>query len=127
MNFAGGSGNYTSVGGSGTVSLVNGSPNVTGANTAFSCSDPAGTLSPGAQVWFWHGTPATFPASNAAGDPVGYTIASCTDATHLTLTGNYAGATCAACGYEIVGNGNGNRQGCRGQLLVKETVLCGAE
>ena len=109
INFSGSGGNYTSVGGSGTVSLVNGSSIVTGTNTAFNCTDAAGTLAPGAPVWFWHGAPATFPANNAAGDPVGYTIASCTDATHLTLTASYAGATCASCGYEIVGNSNGNQ------------------
>jgi hypothetical protein len=109
ITYSGSAGNYESAGGSGTVSLVNGSPNVTGANTAFNCSDPLGTLSPGAPVWFWHGPPATFPSSNAGGDPVGYTIASCTDATHLTLTANYAGPSCAACGYEIETNINGNQ------------------
>src|SRR5271157_188194 len=101
--------NYTSAGGTATVSLVNGSPNVTGTNSAFNCSDPWGTLSPGAPVWFWHGTPSVFPPNNAAGDPVGYTIASCIDATHLTLTANYAGASCASCGYEIVNNASGKQ------------------
>jgi hypothetical protein len=109
INNSGGSGDYSSVGGSGTVSLVNGSPIVTGTNTAFNCSDPVGTLAPGAPVWFWHGAPATLPASNAAGDPVGYTIASCTDATHLTLTANYAGSSCASCGYQIVSDSLGSQ------------------
>jgi hypothetical protein len=102
-----GASGYTSVGGSGAASLVNGSPNVTGTNTGFNCSDSAGTFSPGASVWFWHGTPATFPASNAAGDPVAYTIASCIDATHLTLTANYSGSSCASCGYQVLGSSGG--------------------
>ncbi len=102
---------YGSAGGSGTVSLVNGSPAVTGTNTAFNCADPSGALSAGSPIWFWHGAPATFPASNAAGDPVAYTIASCTDATHLTLTANYGGAACAACGYETVAGGGGQYLG----------------
>jgi len=67
------------------VSLVSGSSVVTGTNTAFKLCGPLR----GAIRWIARmvldGTPAAFPANNAAGDPVSYTIASCTDATHLNV------------------------------------------
>jgi hypothetical protein len=91
-----GPGTGTSAGGTGTVALTNGSPNVVGTNTAWSSAAfPAGT-----PIWFWHGTPSVAPGSNAGGDPGAYTVSSCTDATHLTLTANYTGSSCAACGFQ---------------------------
>jgi hypothetical protein len=106
-------------GGTSTVALTNGSANVVGTGTAFNCTDSAIYQSPlnatgangptpGGNIWFWHSTPATFP-SPGGGDSQGYAIASCTDATHLTLTAPYQGATCGACGYQIPSNGGGNQ------------------
>ena len=110
MSFVASSTTSASAGGAGfgTVALTNGSPTVTGTSTTWDCTNNT-SLGAGQPIWFWHGTAATFPSTNAGGDSTYYTIASCNSTTQLTLTAPYSGANCAVCGYQafwMLGWGN---------------------
>jgi hypothetical protein len=79
-----------------TVNLANGSAAVVGTNTNWT------SALVGQPIWFWHGAPATFPASNTSNsaDAATFVVLTVTDATHLTLSANYSYASCSACGYQ---------------------------
>ena len=82
-----------------SVTLTNGSTTVTGNSTTWNCSQLAEFTN--LAIWFWHSAAASYPASNAAGDPTFYTITGCGSATQLTITPAYAGASCSNCGFEV--------------------------
>src|SRR5208283_1255420 len=84
-----------------SVTLTNGSTAVVGTGTSWNCTSITGIAPYLRPIWFWHSATGTFPSSNSGGDSVAYSIASCTDSTHLTLSAPYSGASCTACGYEI--------------------------
>jgi hypothetical protein len=85
-----------------TATVADGSTSVVINGGSMVCSNGHFNSAHQGWIWFWSSMdPHSFPALNSQGD-VGVYLATCVDATHLTLTTPYSGAGCAGtCGYEL--------------------------
>lgn len=82
----------TSQGGQGSACVINGSTTVTGTGTAW--SNVLHNDITNFNIWFFGGTPANLPATNAAGDAVSYGIVSVNPgAQTMVLNSAYAGTS----------------------------------